>query len=139
MTYDLIFSMASSAPFGTTLTTVLSTPRSLIAVSSRNCTSSSLLSPTTLYNSQPVPKIQRQKPSTDVSVITLAMENAISTGFISTQSGTFLRSVRKNREVTTGQTCSMLNFSNTKTKLTSKMNTWAGKSCSLGGAIWMMG
>ena len=58
MTYNLRFSIASSAAFGTPLTIVLSTARSLFAVSSRRCPSSSLLSPTAWYNSQPMLKIE---------------------------------------------------------------------------------
>ena len=99
-TYDLSFSIASSAAFGTPLTTVLSRVKSLFAVSSSRCTSSSLLSPTAWYNSQFVPKIQRQRPTSFISMITLAMENATLTGLVSTQSGNLLRSVCTNREAT---------------------------------------
>ena len=53
-TYDLRFSIASSADFGAPLTIVLSTARSLFTISSRRRASSSLLSPTAWYNSQPV-------------------------------------------------------------------------------------
>ena len=98
-TYDLNFSIASSAAFGQPLTTVLSTTRSLFAVSSRHCASSSLLPPTAWYN-QYVPRIQRQQRTSLISMIILAMENAILTGLVSTQSGSFLRSVTANREAT---------------------------------------
>ena len=99
-TYNLRFSIAFSAAFGTPLTTVLSTSRSLFAVSSRRCASSSLLSPTAWCNSQPMLKTQRQQPTIFISMITLAMENAILTGLVSTQSGTLLMSVCANREAT---------------------------------------
>ena len=59
-TYDLRFSIASSAATGTPLTNVLSTARSLFAVSSRRCASLSSLSPTAWYGSQPVPKTLRK-------------------------------------------------------------------------------
>ena len=59
-TYDLRFFIASSAAFGTLFTTILSTDRSLFAVSSRHRASSSLLPLTSWYKSQPVPKIQWQ-------------------------------------------------------------------------------
>ena len=78
--YDLRFSITSSAAFKTPLTTVLSRARSLFAISLRHCTSSSLLPLTTWYNSQPVSKMQRQQPTTFISMITLAMENTTLTG-----------------------------------------------------------
>ena len=103
-TYDLRFSIAFSATFGTPPTTVLSTARSLFAVSSRHSASSSLLSPTAYIYIVVVSLCPRyrdnKQPTFFISMITLAMENATLTGLISTQSGTFLRSVCANREAT---------------------------------------
>ena len=45
-------------------------------------------------------KIQRQQPTSFISMITLAMVNAILTGLVLIQSGSFLRSVCANREAT---------------------------------------
>ena len=78
----------------------LSTAWSLFAVTSRHWTSLALLSPIAWYNTQPMPKKQRQKPTSFISMITLAMENATLTGLVSTQPGTFLSRVLVNREAT---------------------------------------
>lgn len=99
-TYSLRFSITFTAAFGTPLTTVLSTARSLFAISLRHCASSLLLSPTAWYHSQPVLKTQRQQPTIFISMITLAMENAILTGLVLTKSGTLLMSVCANHKAT---------------------------------------
>ena len=100
-TYDLKFSIASLAAFGTPFIIVLSTARSRFAVSSRHLESSSLLLPTAWYNnSQPVTKIQRQLRTSFISMITLATEKATFTGLVSIQPGTLLRSVCTNRDAT---------------------------------------
>ena len=98
-TYDLKFSIAFSAAFGTPLSIVLSTDRSLFAVSSRSARLP-LLPPTALYNSQQVPKIQRQQLTSFTSIIALAMENAIAAGLVLIHPGIFLRSICVNREAT---------------------------------------
>jgi len=99
-TYCLSFSISCSAAFGTPIARVLSTVRSLFAVSSRCCPSWSLLSPTAWDKSQAVPEIQKWRPTSFMLMITLAMENATLTGLASTKSGTFLRSICANREAT---------------------------------------
>ena len=104
MTYNLKFSIAFSAVFGTPLfkllSIVLSTDKSLMAVSSRSWASLSLLSPTNCYNSQPVPQIQRQQRTSFISMIALATENAIATGLVLIQPGSLLRSICVNRKAT---------------------------------------
>ena len=58
------------------------------------------LRPPEIINSQPVPKIPGQQPTSFISMITLAMENATLTGLVSTQPGSFLRNICTNREAT---------------------------------------
>ena len=96
-TYCLNFFTSCSAALGIPISIVLSTPRSLFAVSSTRC--ANLLSFSSWNSSQPVSKIRRRRPTWSISMIAFAMENVVLTWSPSMQSGSFFRSVCANRDV----------------------------------------